>query len=194
MTPFDWIVIIGGICGLFMVIGGMILLYKGNITLNKTSKDEAVTLEFRKMIKITTHYPALGLFVIGLAFIIVSAVFAKPKEVTSLAIKGHVNVDDPSSVTFFVYTGHGGLPRLTDREIDEIVYPHLKILKVDITAPGYSPPTITKTIGSSDIKKGIASLGEITFTNKKAEKPQTNPDNIKPVKEELPPLSAGGKF
>ena len=198
MTPFDYIVISGGICGLFMVIGGMVLLYKGNVTLSQTAKDEAVSLEFKKMVKITTHYPALGLFVIGLAFIIVSAAISKPKEreVIPLAIKGHVNAADPSSVTIFVSSIQGGLRPLTGGEIDDTirVYPDLKTLRVEITAPGYDPPTKTTTIQSSDIKKGSASLGEITFENRKAEKPQINQENIKPVTENLPPLSAGGKF
>ncbi len=194
MPTFDIIVILGGICGLLMVLGGMILLYRGNITLSQTSKDDAVSLEFRKMIKISTHYPALGLFVIGLAFVLASAYICRPKEVQPLTIKGHINTADPSSVTIFVYTGHGGLRPLTDGNIDDIVFPNLKLLKVDINAPGYDPPTITKTIESSDIKKGTVSLGEITFLNKKVEMPQINQGNIVPVKENLPPLTTSGKF
>ena len=72
--------------------------------------------------------------------------------------------------------------------------PNLELLRVDITAPGYDPPTKTLTIEKRDIKKGAASLGEITFENKKAEKPKIRNENIILIKEDLPPLSAGGKF
>ncbi|HXX80303.1 MAG TPA: hypothetical protein VEI46_02050, partial [Thermodesulfovibrionales bacterium] len=56
---------------------------------------------------------------------------------------------------------------------------------------GYDPPTKTTTIQSGDIKKGSASLGEITLENRKPEKSQINQENIKPVTEHLPPLSTG---
>ena len=46
MTTYNFGAIAGSICGLLMVIGGMILLYTGAISLNKTSKNEAASLEF----------------------------------------------------------------------------------------------------------------------------------------------------
>ena len=48
MDTFDIVVILGALCGLLMVIGGMVLLYKGVITLNQASKQEAASLEFKK--------------------------------------------------------------------------------------------------------------------------------------------------
>ena len=196
MTPFDYLIIIGGICGLFMVVGSMLLLYKGIITLSNTSQNEALSVDFNKMIKITTHYPALGLFVVGLFFLVISLQFSKPKEVIPLAIKGHVTVADPSSVTIFVYAGQGGLRPLTDGAINDIinVHPDLRVLRVDVTAPGYDPPIKTTIIENSAIKKGLASLGEITFENRKGGQPEINPDNIKPTHDILPPLAAGGRF
>jgi hypothetical protein len=195
MTPFDWIIVIGGICGLCMVIGGMVLLYKGVITLSQASPEEAVSLEFKKMIKITTHYPSLGLFVIGLAFVIVSMVFSK-SELRPLTIQGHVNVADPASVAVSIISNHDGenLKPLTGGEINGIIYPTLKLLRVEITAPGYDPPTIAKAIGVAEIKKGSASLGEINFANKKVEKPQISPENIMATTAKLPPLKEGGRF
>jgi len=194
MTAFDVVIILGGVCGLLMVVGGMILLYKGAISLNKASKKDAVSLEFKKMIKVTTQYPALGLFIIGLAFIISAAMFSKPTGVSPLKIQGHVNVPDPSSVTIFVSAGRWSLEPFTDGTIKGLIHPSLGLLKVEITAPGYIPPTITKSIGTEDIKFGVVSLGEIAFGNRIVEKPLINPDNIKTPTEHLPPLTEGGKF
>jgi hypothetical protein len=137
MATFNCVIILGGICGLLMVVGGMVLLYRGNITLSQKSAKEAVSLEFKNMIKITTHYPALGLFIIGLAFIIVSAIFSKPTEVKPLEIVGRVNVDDTSAVTLAVYSRHGGTLNLNGKNIDEVVTPVLDVYKIEITAAGY---------------------------------------------------------
>lgn len=194
MTPFDVIVIMGGFCGICMVIGGMLLLYKGIITLSQTSKDAAVTVEFKEMVKITTHYPALGLFVIGWVFIITSFIYAKPPTVKPLAIKGRVIADDPTSVSFRVYSGSGYLKPLSGGEINDTLVPQLNTLIIEITAPGYNPPTITRAIDGNDLKKGEALLGEITFHNKVADKPAVVQSNIKPVTEALPPLTESGKF
>lgn len=80
MTTYDIAAAAGCLCGLLMVIGGMILLYTGAVSLNKTSKEEAASLEFKRLFRLTTHYPALGLFVIGLAFIVISVVVSRPPD------------------------------------------------------------------------------------------------------------------
>ena len=60
MNTFDIVVILGAFCGCCMVVGGLILLYKGIITLSHASPEEALKIEYRKMVRITTHYPALA--------------------------------------------------------------------------------------------------------------------------------------
>src|SRR5215831_15103053 len=80
MTTYDMGAAAGCICGLLMVIGGMILLYTGAVSLNKTSKEEAASLEFKRLFRLTTHYPALGLFIIGLAFIVTSVILSRPPD------------------------------------------------------------------------------------------------------------------
>ena len=52
MTTFDIAIFLAGTCGICMVIGGMILLYKGVISLNSVSQSEALSLEFQKAVKI----------------------------------------------------------------------------------------------------------------------------------------------
>ena len=66
MSVFDLVLLTGPICGILMVLGGIILLYKGAISLNVASEEGAFTVEFKNELRITTQYPALGIFVIGL--------------------------------------------------------------------------------------------------------------------------------
>ena len=87
MSTFDIVIILGGICGLCMVIGGLILLYKGAITLSQATPEEALSVEYKNMLKISTHYPALALFIIGLFFIIAAGVLSRTTK-NQFTIKG----------------------------------------------------------------------------------------------------------
>ena len=67
METYDYTILGGTICGIVMVIGGIVLIYKGALKLEVASKDPALTLElFQKHFRLTTNVPALGIFVIGL--------------------------------------------------------------------------------------------------------------------------------
>ena len=58
---FDIVILIGAICGPIMVVGSMILLYTGAISLKAASNsDDALKIEFIKELKLTTRYPELG--------------------------------------------------------------------------------------------------------------------------------------
>ncbi len=73
MTTTDYIVLIGMVCGPFTVLGGLVLPYKGVVRLSEASCEEALSIEHKKIVKIKVHYPALALFAIGVAFIVVAA-------------------------------------------------------------------------------------------------------------------------
>src|SRR5205809_6057410 len=78
-STFDAVIVITVVCGLLMVVGGMVLLYKGTITLKDSNPDEAIRIEFKHMINVTTRYPALALFVIGLVFTVVAYILPNPR-------------------------------------------------------------------------------------------------------------------
>lgn len=192
MTTFDIAVILAGICGLFMVIGGMVLLYKGAISLSQASKEEAVNLEFKKMLRITTHYPALGLFVIGLAFIIIAVSFSKSTQ-NQFKISGHVKgVDDLGSLKVLITVPGWAGETYADGQILASINPRMDILEVRLASPGYREIKIPVETRKS--KLGTISIGDVTFGNKVVEKPVVNQNNIKPVAQELPPLSAPAAF
>src|SRR5438067_13722224 len=81
-STFDAVIVITVVCGLLMVVGGMVLLYKGTITLQDSNPDEAIRVGFKHMINVTTRYPALGLFVISLVFTVVALYFAQSEGLT----------------------------------------------------------------------------------------------------------------
>lgn len=192
MTTFDIAVILAGICGLFMVIGGMVLLYKGAISLSQVSRDDALSMEFKKMLKITTHYPALGLFVIGLAFIIIAVSFSKSTQ-NQFKISGRVKgVDDLSAMKILITVPGWTGETYADGQILASITPQVDILEVRLSSPGYREIRIPVETRKS--KLGTISIGDVTFGNKAVEKPLVNQDNIKPVAQALPPLSAPAAF
>lgn len=190
MDTFDIVVILGALCGLLMVIGGMVLLYKGVITLNQASKQEAASLEFKKMLKITTHYPALGLFIIGLAFVIIAVVFSKSTQ-NQFEITGRItNIEDPNSLRVMITIPTWEGTADADGEINAMVIPKTDIFNVWFTYPGYRD--FKMSVKTKESKLGVIEIGEKQL-EKLVEKPQPDPKNIMHV-EGLPPLSARGAF
>jgi len=139
MSPEQVAISVAALCGLVMVVGGIVLLYRGTITLDKADQGQAVTLEFKKLIRVQTSYPALGLFVIGLAFVIVSIHYAGGVPVR---IGGRIiasTLADMNQVTIAVAAGPWPVRAGTDGQIDEVVYPNLQRLHVDVVMPGHTP-------------------------------------------------------
>ncbi|UCH63908.1 MAG: hypothetical protein JSU77_05570 [Fidelibacterota bacterium] len=86
--PFSFTVLVSAVCGLVMVVGGIALLWRGAISLDTVSNTEALSVEWKKQFRLTTHAPALALFIIGLGFIVVPLWMAKPKALPIVEITG----------------------------------------------------------------------------------------------------------
>ncbi len=71
------------------VLGGLLLFYKGIITLQQVSdKPDAVTFEFQRVLKIQSRYPAYGFFIFGLAFITLAAFYGRPDPQPTITLSG----------------------------------------------------------------------------------------------------------
>ena len=154
---FSFLLLSGPLCGIIMVLGGILLLYKGAITLSGASED-ALSVEFRKELRITTQYPALGIFVIGLLFVAIPAILGRPSETQPFTIKAKtVDVDEPVSLRLIAGGWNQNLKH--SGQIIETHHPYVDTLQIVVTAPGYRP--LTRTIQLSALDNGTADLGEI---------------------------------
>jgi len=187
---FSYLLLSGPLCGIIMVLGGILLLYKGAITLSGATED-ALSVEFRKELRITTQYPALGIFVIGLMFVAIPALLGKPPETQPFTVKGTaIGVDEPISVQLVA----GGWSKNLKHtgQILETHHPYIDTLQIVITAPGYQPHK--ETVQLSELNNGTADLGEFELkqelSRRKVSAQISNiPDHIS-----LEGLSSGGSF
>jgi len=188
MSVFDIVIIIGGFCGLCMVIGGFVLLYKGIITLKEASPEEALSVEFRNEVRITTHYPALGLFIIGLVFIIAAGMLSRATK-NEFVIDGQLTgVENPSSIKVEV---------IPNGSWDGRVYvggemraePTLKILDVRISQAGYEELDIPVDIAKNYF--GTITIGRVAMHRKVS---MPNPGLIVEPSVPLPGPSSSGSY
>ncbi len=165
MTVYSVLLLVGAICGLGMVFGGMLLLYKGAITLSNVSNETAFTIEFKKELRVSTQYPALAIFIIGLLFVWFSVWMGKP-NLNELIIKGNasnlvepVHISLKTSVLSSEFTHQGN--------ILETTYPNFKTLQIIVSAPGYENfiKTIEINPGKSTTELGNINLKQIIKKN-----------------------------
>jgi hypothetical protein len=196
MNTLDWVIAGCTICGVLMVAGGILLLYKGIIRLNDVSAEEAVAVEFQKMLKIQTRYPALGLFVIGLVFVCVAIIYANSEEIKPIKLKGTIDITgaDLSGVTLRVKSADWKTfrPDSTGR-INEIIHPDLQRIVIEVQAAGCEPEAPSFNLGSEDINRGVLSLPKMVF-KKVSKKPGQGEVVPGPPDKKLEPLEAKPAF
>ena len=155
---FSLLLLAGALCGIIMILGGILLLYKGAISLWNVSGEDAFTLEYKNELRISTQYPALGIFIIGLMFVTFSLVIGKPEH-HRLVIKGIAqDMDQPVTIRLKASSWVSG--RAHNGEVLETFYPNMDILQIEVTAPGYNPLVKPIAIDASDIE---ADLGQFTM-------------------------------
>lgn len=172
MNTYELSIMGGTLCGLVMVVGGILLLYKGAIKLEVAAKDPALTVElFEKQFKLTTQVPALGLFVIGLLFIGLSIHFARETAATPIELIGKTSgVEEPITV---LVSSEWGVPAIQG-QVHHVLRPQLDVLWITISAPGYEP--FSQPFAKDHIKKGV-NFGDVKL-RRIAARPPANPQNI----------------
>jgi len=160
MNPHNFSIYACGVCGFLMVAGSIWLLRTGVITLSAAAKDGTMSVEIADKVKISTTYPALGLFFIGLLFIGLGVWSSRGDVVMPLnrplAIVGKIHgVDDadanlvtvtvqPDQWESAVSVGASSNGRL------EKFLPDIKQLTLVITANGYKPQPYTTRLNVDD--------------------------------------------
>ena len=185
MDTYDLLLLAGSLCGIIMVLGGILLLYKGAISLNQVSGEEAFTLEFKRELRLSTRYPALGIFIIGLSFVVFSVLMGKP-ELHKLTVKATTeDLSEPVNITLKANSWKSSL-RHTG-EVLESFYPDVDTIQIVVSAPGYEPHI--KTVQISSLKEGTADLGKISLDQKISIRDITVPSNIDSLRD-VPPITA----
>lgn len=187
VNAFSVILIIAGVCGFTMVLGGIVLLYKGAIKLSSTPRDKAVELEFQRVFKITTQYPALGIFIIGLAFVTAALVTSRPRQAEGIVVKGKADAGPLTSVV--VQPGPWYVETTLGNGFDGVIHPDVSKLYLELTAPGSYGRV------SLDVHNGVADVGTIRLAQAVSQIP-SDPANIEPLPAgfQPPALSAQGSF
>lgn len=187
---FELAVVITALAGFSMVIGGMALIYKGALALAGTDKSQALSIEWKNELRISTQAPGIAFFVVGLAFCATALYAAKPNPVEPFRITGNVaSVDEP--LTVIAESSPWQVTTSTDGTIDGQIFPNVTSLVIKVTAPGYKP-------FAKPINLGSASGREIKLTGIRLDR-QTSRiigkvENIVPAPPTLAPVDARPAF
>jgi hypothetical protein len=141
VTTVDVLAVIGALCALLMVVGSLYLFNRGILTLRETNPEEAIKVEFQKILSIQSRNPAIALFVVGVIFLGVSFWFYEANPVRPVIVKGTVTGDNLEgafvgfSCQFSVLPTSGG-------EVKQEIVPDMKVLTVELVAPQHKSASI----------------------------------------------------
>jgi hypothetical protein len=174
-----------------MVVGSIWLLKTGVIRLTEAARDGSLTISIADKVKVSTTYPALGLFIIGLAFVGMAIWFSQPKPGIPLNIVGKIDIDDPALVTVSVEPDISATFKPdSDGRLDQMLRLDVRRFKVVINAAGYKPQPFTTTLKMEDAKgQKLAFDQHVKFEKLPVAPP--SPGKVDPVPEnvDLEPLT-----
>ena len=137
----------------------------------------ALTVEIADKIKISTTYPALALFVIGLLFVSLSVWFGRTPP--PLNVVGTIPIENASRVATVTLLFDESFNPDSDGKIDKILSMDVKRLKVVVNAAGYDEQPWTGTLRVEDAKQQRIAFDAPKF--KKLNSPKPVPGDIKPI-------------
>ena len=195
MSTHDIVILIPAIAGFCMVIGGMLLIWKGAIVLAGTDSSTALSIEWKQYFKLNTQAPGIAFFIIGLLFSCVSIYCATPIKATPtdpIYIAGTFdNVNEIVTITavpsgWEVTSGSNGV-------VDGKFIPDTEILNLKFSAPGYQPAQIPQNLSKT---KDRVIRFEKPFKLIKSPVPtiESKQENIKSAIVPLPPLDSQPSF
>lgn len=142
METFDYAVLLAALAGLIMVVGGIVLIYKGAIVLASTDSSSALSIEWKQDFRLNTQAPGIAFFIIGLIFSTISIYASKPTKIEPIRIEGEVRqIAEP--VTIRARSATWILQGASNGIVQGRIDPHLEDITLEISAPGYKPESIT---------------------------------------------------
>jgi hypothetical protein len=188
MDVFSIAIVVAVICGLVMVVGGIVLIYKGAMTLAATPAVDAITIEFKKQFRLSSQVPGLAFFIVGLLFVVVALWFCRPPR--PIELYGTVN-GSQEHVQIIVSSQRWPLQPSSTGEINGRIVPDMTYLLIEANAPGCDP--IQEPIDTRRMKDGKIILGNIHLT-RRVEQVAVNNANISPVPFDVPPLRSPAAY
>ena len=178
-----------------MVIGAIWLLRTGAIQLSEAAKGgKGINVDILNKIKIHTSYPAVGLFIIGLLFLLMAVWFSKPALSMPLNVVGEIKDVDPNAVTIKIEPANMAIDCTPDSNgsIDRLFHADFQSVHVVINAAGYDPPFLQYTLRIR--AQQIALPSKLKFTKIASTSP--SPGQIQPLPSaaQIPPLHEGSGF
>lgn len=196
MNPYDFTIYLSGLCGITMVIGSIWLLRTGVIKLSEASKGpNGITVEVAKKIKVSSSYPAVALFIIGLCFVGLPMYSSKARNSVPLYIVGRLNIDTAKTVTMKIIPENViTFQPDDDGKLDQRFDVDFKVMTIEINAAGYDPQTRRVTLRIDNARNGQITLPEdLVFKRTSQPKPAAGQIAAIPADVNVP-LSGTSKF
>jgi hypothetical protein len=192
MSVPDILALIGAACALVMVLGALILLYRGTITLKEVNPEEAIKVQFKRLIDIQTRYPALGLFCVGVIFLIAAYWYeslsrTNTAKITEIEIP--VKSEDPGDTVAHFMSDFGEVRIDNDQSILKTLPADLDAVEVTIKETGYK--TWERAIHPNKATDGKLKMK--ADLEKVVSKPLKDPSQIDAAPESAPPLQKTGE-
>jgi hypothetical protein len=140
LTAYDAAITASLLMGVVMVVSSFVLLYKGKMKLDAAHGEAETSIEFSR-IKISTHYPAVALFLIGGMLIGYPLYLSSQADARKLVLHAHVLItpsEDLSDVKISLTSlgdASAQIPN-SDGSASWEFSPALRQVRVDVTAPG----------------------------------------------------------
>jgi len=164
VTTLDVLAVIGALCSLLMVAGSLYLFNRGILTLRETNPEEAIKVEFRKILSIQSRNPAIAIFVVGVIFLAVSFWFYEANPVRPIVVSGTVQGEDlrEAKVSF---SNQFGEFQVSGNQIKQVITPDTRVITVQLVAPRREPTSTTTEFDKNKQEVSFGVLQEGNLTN-----------------------------
>ncbi len=192
MSIHDYAILGAALAGLCMVIGGMLLIWKGAMVLAGTDPTTALSIEWKKDFKLNTQAPGIAFFLLGLAFSITAIYFSNPKPTDPIYIVGAFdNVGEVVTVT--AVPSMSEVKSGTNGVIEGKFILDSEILNLKVSAPGYEADQIPYNLGKTK-DRTIRLDSHITLKKLPIPEIETKTEHIQQAKASLPPIDSQPTF